>query len=167
MIFETAVVLLCAATAVLLWHTYMDVRYFLLPDIGNIILAGLGLVYRLVHTQWADGSDIAFVLGDMALGATCGAGIFWVTRLVSLKWKGVEGVGLGDVKFSAAAGIWLGPGGVGLMIGGAAALLLVFGCIVVAITRRSLRDYYLPFGAAAAPVTAILLWLGFFGKLPI
>jgi leader peptidase (prepilin peptidase)/N-methyltransferase len=167
MIVETAVVLLCAATAVLLWHTYMDVRYFLLPDIGNIILAGLGLLYRLIHVQWADASDIAFVLGDMALGAGCGAAIFLGTRWLSLKWKGVEGVGLGDVKFSAAAGIWLGAGGVGLMIGGASVLLLAFGCVVVALTRRSLRDYYLPFGAAAAPVTIILLWLGFFGKLPI
>jgi len=165
MLFMTAVALLTAATAVLFYLTYMDARYYLLPNKGNLALAVLGFLFRLIHIEWHDGGDIQAVFTDMILGAVCGAGIFLLTRWISLKWKGVEGIGWGDVKFSAAAGIWLGPAGVGLMIGGAAFLLLAFGMAVVALTRRSLRDYYLPFGAAAAPATAVLLWLNFFGLL--
>jgi leader peptidase (prepilin peptidase)/N-methyltransferase len=165
MTFITAVALLILATAVLLYLTYTDVRYYLLPNRANSALAVLGFLFRLIHIEWSDAADIQSVFADMILGAVCGAGIFLLTRFVSLKWKGVEGIGLGDVKFSAAAGIWLGAAGVGFMIGGAAAILLIFGLVTVALTRRSLRDYYLPFGAAAAPATIILLWLQFFGIL--
>lgn len=157
--FETAVVILVLATAVLSYLTYMDVRYFLLPNRGNIALAALGLVYQAVMLDWSNSVAIVNLLVFMILGAFFGAGIFLFTRFVSLKWKGVEGIGLGDVKFSAAAGIWLGPAGVGFMIGGAAALLLVFGAAVIVVTRRPLKDFYLPFGAAAAPATAIILWM--------
>jgi leader peptidase (prepilin peptidase) / N-methyltransferase len=163
MLYMTAVALITAATAVLFYLTYMDVRYYLLPNKGNLALAILGLVFRFIHIEWSDVDAIQSVILDMSLGALCGAGIFLITRWVSLKWKGVEGIGMGDVKFSAAAGIWLGPAGVGLMIGGAAFLLLIFGFGMVALKRRTLKDYYLPFGAAAAPATAILLWAQFFG----
>ncbi len=166
MFFDTTVVLLSVATVVLLYLTYMDWRYFLLPDKANLALAALGLIQRATHIDWSDASAIEATLITIVSGAICGAGIFWVTRFISLKWKGVEGIGLGDVKFSAAAGIWLGPSGVGLMIGGSAALLLLVGTLVILVTRRPLKDFYLPFGAAACPVTIALLWinhLGWFG----
>jgi leader peptidase (prepilin peptidase) / N-methyltransferase len=162
MIFITAVALLSAATAVLFYLTVMDIRHFLLPNRGNLALAVLGILYRFLFIDWADAYNIGYVTGDMVTGALCGAGIFLLTRWISLKWKGVEGIGWGDVKFSAAAGIWLGAAGVGLMIGFAAALLLLFGMIVVVVKKRPLKDFYLPFGAAAAPATGILLWLSFF-----
>ncbi|MDB5477850.1 MAG: peptidase prepilin type [Alphaproteobacteria bacterium] len=165
MTFDPAVAMLCVATAVLLYLTVMDVRFFLLPNRGNIALALLGLAYQAISLDWADGNAILERLVFMGAGALCGAGIFLLTRYVSLKWKGVEGIGWGDVKFSAAAGIWLGPAGVGFMIGGAAGLLLLFGVIVIVLTRRPLKDFYLPFGAAAAPATAILLWLNWAGMI--
>lgn len=160
---ETAVVLLILATGVLLYLTYTDIKFFLLPNRANLVLAGLGILYQASRINWADAHDITVVLGQSALGALFGAGIFLLTRYVSLKWKGVEGIGWGDVKFSAASGIWLGPAGVGFMIGGAAALLLLAGGLIILITRRPLHDFYLPFGAAAAPVTAVLLWLIHYG----
>jgi leader peptidase (prepilin peptidase)/N-methyltransferase len=163
MTIDAAVVLLSLATAALLYLTYMDWRYFLLPDKGNLVLGILGLAYQAFQTDWTNGTSIKLTLLQLILGALCGAGIFLFTRWFSLKWKGVEGVGLGDVKFSAAAGIWLGPSGVGLMIGGSAALLLAIGGLIILITRRPLKDFYLPFGAAACPVTLFLLWAGWAG----
>jgi leader peptidase (prepilin peptidase)/N-methyltransferase len=165
--FDSTVVVLSMATVVLLYQTVMDWRFFLLPDKGNLAFAGLGLVYQLLHLNWADTSHITDVLLFMILGACCGAGIFLFTRFISLKWKGVEGIGLGDVKFSAAAGVWLGPAGVGLMIGGSAAFLLLVGGAILFVTRRPLKDFYLPFGAAACPVTAFLLWLDYLQLLPL
>lgn len=165
--FETAVVLLSLATAVLLYLTVMDVRFFLLPNRGNLALAILGIVFQALQIDWADGSSVMSTLVYSFLGALFGAFIFLLTRWVSLKWKGVEGIGWGDVKFSAAAGIWLGPAGVGFMIGGAAALLLLVGGLIILVTRRPLHNFYLPFGAAAAPVTAAILWLSYFGYLSL
>lgn len=157
--FAPTVAVLSAATVVLLYQTYMDVRYFLLPNRGNIALALLGLVYHGIQLDFSNLFQLQSVALQMLLGAVCGAGIFLVTRAVSLRWKGVEGVGWGDVKFAAAAGIWVGPAGIGLLIGGAAGLLLIFGLAVVAITRRPLKDFYLPFGAAACPAMILQLWL--------
>lgn len=165
MFFDTTVALLSAATVVLFYLTVMDWRFFLLPDKGNLALAILGLIYQAIHLDWSSSMEIKFSLAQILLGAACGAGIFLFTRFISLKWKGVEGIGLGDVKFSAAAGIWLGPSGVGLMIGGSAALLLLVGGLVILVTRRPLKDFYLPFGAAACPVTIALLWLEWAGML--
>lgn len=167
MIFDTTVVLLSVATVVLLYQTYMDTRYFLLPDIGNAILAVLGIAYRVVTVEWTNSIAIQQMLVSMALGASFGAGIFLFTRYVSLKWKGVEGIGWGDVKFSAAAGIWVGPAGIGLLIGGSAGLLLLAGFAIIAVTKRPLKDFYLPFGAAACPTMILLLWAMYFGWFPL
>lgn len=167
MTFDTTVVLLSCATVVLSYLTVMDFRFFLLPDKGNIALALLGLITRALHTDWSSAALIKLTLLDVTLGAACGAGIFLFTRWLSLRWKGVEGIGLGDVKFSAAAGIWMGPSGVGLMIGGSAALLLVVGGLIILVTRRPLKDFYLPFGACACPVTIALLWAQHLGLLTL
>lgn len=159
MTFGTDVVLLIIATSVLLYLTVMDWRFFLLPNKGNLALAALGIIHHATHVDWSDALAIQQRLGFMLAGAVAGAGIFLFTRWLSLKWKGVEGIGWGDVKFAAAAGLWLGPAGTGFMIGCSAFLLVVIGFTNVLFRRRQLRDYYLPFGAAAAPVTAAFLWL--------
>jgi leader peptidase (prepilin peptidase)/N-methyltransferase len=163
MTFDAAAALLILATAALLYLTWMDLRYFLLPNKGNLALGIFGLIFQSLNTDWSNAGAIGAMIFTVVVGAAIGAGIFLFTRQVSLKWKGVEGIGWGDVKFSIAAGIWLGPGGVGLMIGVAAAILLVFGGLVILITRRPLKDFYLPFGAAAAPATILLLWANHFG----
>lgn len=158
-------VLVTLATVVLLYLTIMDWRFFLLPNKANLALAVLGVVYQAARLNWADGHAIQYVGLQMMSGAVAGAGIFLFTRWFSLKWKGVEGIGWGDVKFSAAAGLWLGPGGVGFMIGCGAALLVIVGFTIVLVTKRPLKDFYLPFGAAACPVMIGFLWLSHFGYL--
>ncbi len=159
--------LLVLATVTLAYLTVMDIRFFLLPDKANIILAALGVAYQALQLNWADGDAVVSMALTMFFGALFGAGIFLVTRAISLKWKGVEGIGWGDVKFSAAAGLWIGPAGVGFMIGGAAFLLLVAGGLIMLVTKRPLKDFYLPFGAAGAPVTAALIWLQWAGMITL
>jgi len=163
MLFNTEVVVLILATSVLLYLTVMDWRFFLLPNKGNLALGILGILYQALRLDWSDAGAIQNMIGFMLAGAVAGAGIFLFTRWLSLKWKGVEGIGWGDVKFAAAAGLWLGPAGTGFMIGGGAFLLVLVGFTNILFGRRKLKDYYLPFGAAAAPVTAVFLWLLHFG----
>lgn len=159
------VVILSLATFVLLYLTVMDWRFFLLPNKANLALAILGVVFQFMRLDWSNGTAIQYVLSQMLFGAIAGAGIFLFTRWFSLKWKGVEGIGWGDVKFSAAAGLWLGAGGVGFMIGCGAALLVLVGFGIILVTKRPLKDFYLPFGAAACPVMIAFLWLEYFGYM--
>ncbi len=161
--FNAEVVILSLATFVLLYLTVMDWRFFLLPNKANLALAVLGVIYQFMRLDWSNTAEIQYILSQMLFGAIAGAGIFLFTRWLSLKWKGVEGIGWGDVKFSAAAGLWLGPGGVGFMIGGGAALLVLVGFAIILVTHRPLKDFYLPFGAAAAPVTIAFLWMHHLG----
>ncbi len=43
------------------------------------------------------------------LGAMVGAGFIYASGALYLRWRGVEGMGLGDVKLMAMVGAFLGP----------------------------------------------------------
>jgi leader peptidase (prepilin peptidase)/N-methyltransferase len=77
-----------------------DQRHFLLPDTVTLPLAGAGLIWSALQ------GEARFV--DGAVGAAAGyavlAGIGWLYR----RWRGRDGIGLGDAKLLAAAGAWLG-----------------------------------------------------------
>ena len=77
----------------LLAMAVIDFRTGLLPDKGNLYLAALGLVM----------ATIVGSLRDALLGALLGAALLFALRTLS---RG--GIGLGDVKYAAALGIWLG-----------------------------------------------------------
>lgn len=146
-----AVAALCVAAAVLLWMTYTDYRHFLLPDKGNIVLALSALIFHAL-TGFAFQSS-----ASMVIGAVAGALIFIFSRWYGLKVKKVDGIGLGDVKFAAAAGLWLGAFGVSLMVLFSAIVLLIIGSGIVLLKKKDFRSLYLPFGAVACPVTLVLL----------
>ena len=48
-------------------------------------------------------------------GAAIGA-IFWLLRRLYFAFRDVQGLGLGDVKFLAAAGIWVGIAGLPMLL---------------------------------------------------
>ncbi len=146
-----AVAALCVAAVVLLWMTYTDYRHFLLPDKGNIVLAVSGLAFHAL-TGFIFQSPVS-----MLVGAIAGAMIFIFSRWYGLKVKKIDGVGLGDIKFAAAAGLWLGAFGVSLMVLSSAIILLIIGSGLVIVKKKDFRKLYLPFGAVACPVTLVLL----------
>lgn len=154
--------LLSMASLVLAYLTYIDARYYLLLDWANALLAILGVIFICLHPTWHSSWH------QPLYGAAAGAGIFWLTQRLSLWWKGIEGVGWGDVKFAAAAGIWLGAQGVGLMLLLSSVLLLLLGGAYALLTRRGVSNFYLPFGVAGCPVACALIWgkvLGVLGPL--
>ena len=73
-----------------------------------------------------------------------------------------RGVGLGDIKFSAAAGLWLGPFGVSIMVLFSAIALLMVGVGIILIKKKDFRSFYLLFGAMACPVTLLLIAVDIF-----
>jgi leader peptidase (prepilin peptidase) / N-methyltransferase len=78
-----------------------DARHMLIPDSFNLALAVVGAAF--LYQAGYDSSIsavLASVMGGLAL---------LIARFVYKKWRGVDGLGLGDVKFMFAAGLWLTP----------------------------------------------------------
>ena len=97
---------LCLLSAVLAW---IDIRRGIIPDWLNLAIAGLGLCKVLmIAGPWA-GVEAA------CEGAAIGA-IFWLLRRLYFIFRKVQGLGLGDVKFLAAAGIWVGLPGLPMLL---------------------------------------------------
>jgi leader peptidase (prepilin peptidase)/N-methyltransferase len=77
------------------------------------------------------------------------------------RWRGRDGLGLGDVKLAAVCGAWLDLATVAAVIELAA--LLAIGAYVAnaALRRRPLRGTaFLPFGLFLAPA----VWIGWLGE---
>ena len=88
--------LLCLLGVVLAW---IDIRHGIIPDWLNLTIAGLGLSKAVIIGGLPAGLEAA------CEGAAIGA-IFWLLRRLYFAFREVQGLGLGDVKFLAAAGIW-------------------------------------------------------------
>ena len=116
----------CCLAAAAAWTDGKERR---LPDGLVKTLAVLGLVTRVWKALGGSGGVLA-VLGEGALGALAGAGIFLLLLLV---WPGAFGGG--DVKFLAAGGIFLGPAGTAVAV--VLSVLLAGGsCVCLLYTSR-------------------------------
>jgi len=114
-----------------------DLEHYLMPDELQVAMAALGLVYLYVmQAPWAAHLLMAGVAGGLAWGLR--AGFRW------LRHK--EGLGLGDVKFFAVAGLWLGGYGFVLFM----LLSGMLGILFALAWRLCGRGSYFPFGPALA-----------------
>ena len=123
------------------YHTYTDVKSYLLYDRVTFFLAGAGLARALYYG----------VLRD----SLAGAGVLFVIMLV-IYFASRGGMGEGDVKLAPALGLWLG------LEQGLAGLLLAFvgggivGAVLMACGRRR---QLLPFGPfLCAGAVAAYFW---------
>ncbi|MCA3555450.1 A24 family peptidase [Aestuariivirga sp.] len=136
--------------------TLIDFRHFIIPNALSYPAVPLGIAANiaLFHPgDWTAG------LTESLLGAALGGGIFFLMRALWFRLRGIEGLGLGDVKLAAVAGAWLGPA------------LLPTACLVASLAglcgimvmklmgrRVGLTDE-IPFGSFIAPVI-LLVWIG-------
>jgi leader peptidase (prepilin peptidase)/N-methyltransferase len=100
----------------------IDARHGIIPDWLNVTIAGLGLLKAVaVGGSW---SGLEAVCEGIAIGA-----IFWLLRRFYFMLRKTQGLGLGDVKLLAAAGIWIGVAGLPvLLLIAALTALAVAGC---------------------------------------
>jgi leader peptidase (prepilin peptidase)/N-methyltransferase len=98
--------LLCLLSAGLAW---IDIRHGIIPDWLNLTIAGLGLWKALMVGGPLAGLEAA------CEGAAIGV-VFWLLRRLYFSFRKVQGLGLGDVKFLAAAGIWIGVAGLPMLL---------------------------------------------------
>lgn len=134
----------------------IDARWYLIPDTLN----AAGLALGLVHAAAVALDPLDGVLTALARGVVL-ALLFLALRLGYRAWRGRDGLGLGDVKLAAVAGVWLEVAAIPVAIEIAAlAGLLAYGLAQVmrrGSRRAMLRGYdRLPFGLFFAPA----IWIG-------
>ncbi len=96
----------------------------------------------------------------MALaGAAVGAGFLWGVGAVYTRLRGVEAMGMGDVKMMALVGAFSGPYGVLFTIFAASILGALVGVALIPLRGRTLQDT-LPFGCFLAPAAFAALLVG-------
>lgn len=135
---------------------FTDWDHHLLPDAVTL-------------TGFATGLAIAWwnpFLGDpgwqrlwmACVGAALGSGFLWSVGAIYKRMRGVEAMGLGDVKMMAFVGAFAGPWGVVVTLFAGSIVGAVVGVLLIPIRGRSLRDM-LPFGCFLAPAAvAAMLW---------
>ena len=135
----------------------IDARHFVIPDVLSLPAAVLGL---LASGSLLDPSRAQIVSQDHVTGAIVGGGAFWLVRGVYGRWRGREGLGLGDVKLAAAAGAWVGWDSLAEVVLLAAAAALSFAIVEAVVHRRSLSGgERVAFGVFLAPSIWVVWWL--------
>lgn len=119
--------------------TFVDLEHWIIPD--KITLPGIviGLVSGLVIPERN--------LLDQFLGIILGGGSLLLVGYVYMKWKNLEGIGGGDIKFLAMGGAFLGTKAVLLTIILSSLIGTVIGLIAMAISGKGSKTA-IPFGPA-------------------
>lgn len=119
----------------------VDLKIGIIPDNIQLVLAPLGVVYRAV-----DGSSVLDDILISLIGGAFAGGVAFAVHYGFKRLRGRDGLGLGDVKFFAVAGLWLGPFGL-------PAFMIVSGVTGVAFSllwRRLGGGREFPFGPSLA-----------------
>jgi leader peptidase (prepilin peptidase) / N-methyltransferase len=117
----------------------IDIRHGIIPDWLNLSIAGLGLAKVVIAGGSVAGIEAA------CEGAAVGL-IFWLLRRLYFRLRKIQGLGLGDVKFLAAAGIWIGIAGLPILLLIAALTALAAAGIMQLAGRDMTRRTSVPFG---------------------
>jgi leader peptidase (prepilin peptidase)/N-methyltransferase len=128
--------LLCLLSGVLAW---VDIRHGIIPDWLNLMIAALGLSKAVIAGGALAGLEATYE------GAAIGA-IFWLLRRLYFGFRKIQGLGLGDVKFLTAAGIWVGITGLPMLLLIAALTALVCASVMRLAGRQLTGQTSISFG---------------------
>lgn len=130
-----------AVALVIVWIVWRDATAFIIPDGAALALALLGATIRV----GANGATLDVGL-SLLLDVALTGGALWALREAYYRVKGVDGIGLGDVKLAAAGGCLIGAEGLAIALLAASAA-----GVAVALARGVGRTGRLAFGALLAP----------------
>lgn len=139
-------VVVALVAVVLMVIIVTDLEHYMIPDIAQLVLIPLAVLYGiLMHNSWL----------EMLSGAVLGGATGLILRYIGYKWKKQEALGWGDVKFLVVAGFFLG-----------ASLLPAFffvagiaGIGTALFWQMSGRGHLFPFGPALVAALFVLLLL--------
>ena len=119
----------------------VDLEIGIIPDVILAGLAPLGVVYG--YAGGLQGFDDVYI---SLIGGAFAGGVAFAVHYGFKRLRGRDGLGLGDVKFFAVAGLWLGPFGL-------PAFMIVSGVLGIAFAllwRRLGGGREFPFGPSLA-----------------
>jgi len=142
-----AAVALCG---MLVWLSWIDVKYGVLPDLLTLPLMWAGLFVNI--------QAVFAPLSAAVLGAAAGYCILWIANLL-YRWRtGQDGMGYGDFKLMAALGAWLGISSVPwVLIGACGAGAIAAGLWRLAGSNRTDHPFG-PFLSAAGVVMLVRMF---------
>jgi prepilin signal peptidase PulO-like enzyme (type II secretory pathway) len=132
---------------IFLAHFVIDLRHKILPDLLNIYLGLLLLVYAFVQFNYL----------HIGLGFLIGGGFPFLISWLFYKIKGQIGLGGGDVKLYAVLGLYLGPLDIMLTIFLSCFLGAVVGVFMIAMKLLD-RKNPIPFGPFILIVAAVQIF---------
>lgn len=159
-------------SALMIVLVFTDLRERILPDVVNFSGFAVGLALSLV-TKPTDGTALWLAnrvfdfpppapvtsLADALLGAAFGSGLLWLVAEAYFRFRGREGMGLGDVKMMLMAGAFLGLKRTALTILAGSVLGSLLG-LAFMMARRKGSDYELPFGSFLGMAAVLVMFFG-------
>jgi leader peptidase (prepilin peptidase)/N-methyltransferase len=131
--------------AMVLHIAAVDVERFEIPDLANLAILLVGLAWQASELKIED--VLAAIVRCFVAG-----GLLFAVRLAYRRFRGIEGLGLGDVKLAGAGATWLAWSqmwfALSIAVGAAMMLVLVRN---IFLRERIVRDAAIPFGAFLAP----------------
>ena len=138
-------------TCVLVVITFIDLKFYIIPDIITLpgAILGFGLSFLgLSTTPW-----------DSVLGILLGGGSLLLMGQLYYLWKKKEGMGGGDIKLASLLGAWLGYKAIILILFAGSFLGALIGSLYLYLSKKS-RNEPLPFGPFLAMASLIYLFFG-------
>lgn len=132
--------------ALVAWIAVHDALTLTIPDGAVAALAAVALALRLA------GRDPSEALLPAADAFLCG-GLLYAVRETYWRLRGLDALGLGDVKLAAACGVLVGTAGFS-----AALLAASLTGIAVTVAGRSVVRK-IPFGTLLAPAALVVWWV--------
>ncbi len=134
-----------------IWICYTDLASLYVNDWASLALLLTGAAYQV------GASSSSSAAADAMIGL-----LLFPTGMIALRWlflkfRGVEALGLGDIKLSAGIGLWIGASGIPVLLLVASLATLVAGLSIRLLSAPSLDLWRvrMPF----APGLLIALWI--------
>jgi leader peptidase (prepilin peptidase)/N-methyltransferase len=164
-LFSPADILACAILAGLMAVVAVeDLQSFQVLDVVVALTALSGAAWHL-SDAWLTGASLATTTAMLGLHVAICGGAFLLVREGYYRLKGVDGLGLGDVKLAFAAGTWIAWDmfATATLLASTAALTIV-GVTIVRHGTWS-PDRRIPLAASLAPAIWIVWFAGRWGQI--
>lgn len=136
--------------------SFIDLDFKIIPDEINFAGLFVGLLFAVVNSIKFHSFD---PLLSAVVGAVVGAGFLYTVATLYLKYRGIEGLGMGDVKLMAFIGAYTGWFGALFTIFFGSFVGAVVGVVVIKLLKKDYH-YEIPFGPFLAVAGLIYLFFG-------
>lgn len=142
-------------TPMLLSAFVIDYKKQMIPNRLNLTMFEIGIVIAFLYGI----SNVAITI-DMLLGMVAGIVIFLVITLIGSLFYGKDAMGLGDIKFIGALGLYFGFSNI-IVISILAFLIGAISGLILIITKRKNTNEYIAFGPFIVIAALISIFVPF------